>query len=139
MVNYWHNQTKLDMACALVLSVAVWQLPKVGLPVLFLIDKNALVIAARTWLGPILTLLGMMSATTAFLFTVIDRDEFAGLRKSSSESQLWRIFSESLLWLAVAALFAAWVTFWNGNAPQLAYQLGTFLIVIIAICIAKFV
>ena len=127
------------MACALALSLIVWQLPRAGFPTFFVINEQALTTAARTWLGPVLTLLGMMSATTAFLFTVIDRGEFAVLRKSSSEGQLWRIFSENLLWLAVAALFSAWATFWNGYAPQLTFYLATFLLIIVAICIAKFV
>jgi hypothetical protein len=139
MVSYWRNQAKIDVACAIALSLIVWQLPKAGFPTLFVIEEQALITAARTWLGPVLTLLGMMSATTAFLFTVIDRGEFAALRKSSSEGQLWKIFAENLLWLAVAALFSAWVTFWNGNVSRLTFYFATFLLMIVAICIAKFV
>jgi hypothetical protein len=139
MVSYWKYQTVVDVLAAVTIAAVVWSAPKLGVPVVLTVDPAGIALTARTWLGPALTLLGMMSATTAFIFTVVDRAEFTILRKSKSEAQLWRVFSQNLLWLGVAALFCATVTFWGSGPFELVAKLGTFLIAITAISVGKFV
>ena len=135
---YWRHQALLDVVLAALVTVLLWQLPRWGSPPLFVANAETLVMAARTWVGPLLTLLGMMSATTAFVFSVVERGEFAILRKSA-ESQLWRVFSENLLWLGIAAIAAVLITFSNAAKSHVSLYAGTFLVVIVAICVMKFV
>ena len=139
MNSYWKNQVKIDVAIAILLTILLWTLPSRGMPIVFMIDDESTLLIARAWVGPLLTLLGMMSATTSFLFSVIDRKEFAILRTSSSESQLWRIFSENILWLGVASLSAVYFTFLNTNDRAIIVYGGTFLIVVSSISVVKFI
>jgi hypothetical protein len=139
MVNYWRHQTVTDVAAAAAIDAALWLAPQAGIPTVFTVDAPSLAMAARTWLGQALTLLGMMSATTAFIFTVVDRTEFTALRSSRSEGQLWRVFSQNLLWLGVAALFCVSATFWSAEHFTFLAVLGTFIVAIASISVAKFV
>lgn len=127
-----------DILVALVLTITALNVERVGISPLFTLDSDSIVLAARAWLGPILTLLGMTSATTAFIFSVVDRSEFLPLRKSNSESQLWLIFSENLFWLAVASIASALVTFSSNVAHAPIIWTIIFLFNIVAICILKF-
>lgn len=138
MVVYWDHQAKADAALAAIGSLLFWSVPNLGFPVIFTVNAEAVVTAARTWVGPTLTLLGMMAATTAFVFSVVDRNEFALLKESSSESQLWLIFSENLLWLAIAAIAAGGLTFWSGAFPSFVLYAATFLVIIVSISVLKF-
>jgi hypothetical protein len=92
----------------------------------------------RAWLSPVLTLLGMTSATTAFLFAVVDRTEFNALRGKQAESQLWRIFAQNIGWLAISALYCATLTFMNTSYVRWLMPLGTFLIIMLIVCVLKF-
>jgi hypothetical protein len=139
MVTYWKFQTVIDVAVAALCSILVWVLPQKGFPAFFVIDHAALTTAGRAWVAPSLTLLGMMSATTAFVFSVVDRQEFSILRSSTAEAQLWRTFSENLFWLAVAAIFAACITFLKPAADVSMFYIATFLIIIVSISIMKFI
>jgi hypothetical protein len=138
-VTYWDHQTKADVAVALVATTAVWLGPSFGAPILFAISSEDATQIARSWLGPILTLLAMTFATMSFIFTVIDRSEFNIIRGKHSESQLWRIFAQNIGWLTCSAIYCVVLVVVapsTGTQP-LAY-LGSFLLFIMSICIMKY-
>ena len=135
-MTYWDKQTRVDVTAAITITIVLWVGPKIGLPVMFE-SGNAREIA-RSWISPVLTLLGMTSATTAFIFTVVDRTEFRLLRGKHAESQLWRIFAQNIGWLAVSAAYCALLTFVSTGHVPLLLPLGSFLIVILSICVFKF-
>jgi hypothetical protein len=134
-VKYWDHQTKFDFIGAFTLTAICWLGPKMGMPVLFKVEDAASI--ARAWLSPTLTFLGMTSATTAFIFTVIDRPEFNVLRGRHAESQLWRIFAQTIGWLAVASMFCVFLTLLKYGSGTLA-PVGTFLIFMLLLCVGKF-
>ncbi len=136
---YWKFQGYFDAVVGILLTVLLWAIPHYGGPILFAVNFEETAIIARTWVGPILTLLGMMSATTAFIFSVVDRPEFRVLKKSTSEAYLWNIFSENLLWLAIAAFGACAASFGARPLPEwLLYGLN-YILIMVCICITKFV
>lgn len=136
---YWKFQGYFDAVVGIFLTILLWSIPNLGVPTVFSINFEDTAIIARMWVGPILTLLGMMSATTAFIFSVVDRPEFRVLKKSTSEAFLWNIFSENLLWLAIAAFGACAASFCTQPLPVwLIYGLN-YILVMVCICIAKFV
>lgn len=135
-MSYWERQSSIDVTVAAVVTAAVWLTPFLGGPVLFRVISAADL--GRAWLGPVLSMLGMTATTTAFIFTVIDRKEFAILRGSGSESQLWKIFSQNIGWLAISAIYAGACTFLADSYTGPAAWLGSFLVVMLSICIAKF-
>lgn len=137
-VTYWDNQAKVDAALALIITLLAWRLPAWGIGPLFVLSAESISSAARTWVGPALTLLGMMSATTAFIFSVIDRGEFAIIRGSKSEGQLWKIFSENIFWLSTTAVVAIFVSFLHVPTGMWLFYLSSFLPVIVSICVLKF-
>jgi hypothetical protein len=136
VVTYWDKQTRIDVTGALALTLILWLGPKLGLPKVFEIGSPQEV--GRAWLSPILALLGMMSATTAFIFTVVDRSEFKIIRGNHAESQLWRIFAQNIGWLAISAAYCALITFAAGAFANWILPVGTFLIVLVTICVLKF-
>lgn len=139
MVSYWKNQHLFDVAISVALTAAVVWGPKVGAPVIITITGESLALSARAWVGPALTLLGMMSATTAFIFSVVDRSEFAALRALGVESQLWKVFAENILWLSVAAVAAAIFSFLPaGNVSKSALVFALFLFFMVSLCLLKF-
>ena len=139
MVIYWKSQRLFDAFLALAAALIGVNGPSLGLPVIITLSPDAVILASRAWVAPILTLLGMMSATTAFIFSVVDRLEFQAIRKSKAEPQLWLIFSENLFWLSIAAISAAVISFWNPSDWSPVIQVYVvFLFLIICICILKF-
>lgn len=135
MVSYWERQTRTDAAVAFAITATAWVLPRFGAPIVFNIrDVQSIV---SVWLGPTLTLLGIMGATTAFIFNVIERSEFKIIRGNRAESQLWRIFAQNIAWLAVSSAYCAVSTFLL-VVPLLWAAFGSFLLVMLIICIAKF-
>lgn len=138
-MNYWKRQHTLDVCASVLFALVAVGGPKAGIPVLVNITADTLSLSARAWVGPALTLLGMMSATTAFIFSVVDRSEFAALKALGVESQLWSIFAQNILWLAVAALCAMVLAFLPaGSLPDALLGLVVFLFSIISICLIKF-
>ena len=136
MVTYWDKQTRFDVTCALALTLALWFGPRVGAPTIFETVNPQDV--GRSWLSPVLALLGMMSATTAFIFSVVDRSEFKIIRGNHAESQLWRIFAQNIGWLAISAAYCVLITFATGSFAYWLLPIGTFLMVLVTICILKF-
>lgn len=136
---YWRFQGYFDAAIGGLLTLLLWVIPNWGGPALFAVNFENTAIIARTWVGPILTLLGMMSATTAFIFSVVDRPEFQVLKKSTSEAYLWNIFSENLLWLAIAAFGACAASFSMQQLPEWFLYVLNYVLVMVCLCIAKFV
>jgi hypothetical protein len=139
MVVYWSYQRIFDVLAALILAVTVTFGARLGIPVFLPISDAAIASAARTWVAPVLTLLGMTSATTAFIFSVVDRLEFKAIKSARAERQLWQIFSENLLWLSVSAICAAALSFYDKeNMPLIVRFTAFFLFYIDIICIYKF-
>jgi hypothetical protein len=136
LVTYWDNQTKFDVAAAAIAVFVVWFGPRIGLPTLFHVGDVRSI--AQAWLSPILSFLGMTSATTAFIFTVIDRPEFNILRGKHAESQLWRIFAQTISWLSISAIFCVLLTFVSMQDGRALLLIGTFLVVMLFICVGKF-
>ena len=98
-----------------------------------------IVSACRIWVAPILTLLGLVCATTAFLFSALERDEFSLLRKIDVEHQLWAIFSEMIFWLAVSAISTALISFVHAASfPNWLHGYALFLFFMISLCLIKF-
>ena len=129
-------QTRVDAALAVAITLVLWLGPDLGLPAIFTVDSASDI--GRLWLGPVLTLLGMTSATTAFVFAVVDRSEFKSLRGNHAESQLWRIFAQNIGWLAVGGVYCAVLTFLNVDHIAWLMPVGTFLIIILCVCVLKF-
>lgn len=135
-MTYWDKQTRIDVSLSVIVTGILWLGPKLGVPVMF--EVGAAREIARAWLSPVLTLLGMTSATTAFLFAVVDRSEFKALRGKRAESQLWRIFAQNIGWLAVSAIYCAILTFVSASYDGWLMPLGTFLMIILGVCVLKF-
>lgn len=134
---YWRFQFWIDLLAVILITLVVtsgW------VPLLRVApDASQIVSACRLWVAPILTLLGLVCATTAFLFTALDRSEFHLLRKIGVEDQLWSIFSEIIFWLAVAAIAAAAISFVDsGNFPAWLRGFAFFLFLMVALCLIKF-
>ena len=139
MVDYWRHQNLIDAAIAAAVTALTWTLPTVGAPAAFQITPEGLILASRMWVAPALTLLGMTCATTAFVFTVVDRAEFGILRGSRSETQLWRVFSQIILWLTVSAIFAAVLTFIRPDLiGRVIFMLSTAIFLMVVISVGKF-
>lgn len=138
MVIYWRWHRWLDFGLAIVFCALSWWLPVWGFPAFFFVDHDILVLSARAWLGAMLTLLGMMSATTAFLFTVIDRPDFLILKQSKSSNQLWETFSQNILWLSIGVVACGFLSVSDGKISHVSVVLGTFIFIINAISIMKF-
>lgn len=139
MVNYWGRQHVIDVFVAVILALVADFGPKIGLPVVIRLSTENLTLSARAWVGPSLTLLGMMSATTAFIFSVVDRNEFKALRELGVEPQLWKVFSENILWLAIAAVSAMVISFIQlPDLPDLILLYVSFLFFMVTICLLKF-
>lgn len=135
-MSYWEKQTRVDVSVAIAITLVLWLGPLIGFPVIFIVDAAKEI--GRSWLSPVLTLLGMTAATTAFVFAVVDRSEFKALRGKHAESQLWRIFGQNIGWLAVSAVFCAILTFLNASYVGWLMPVGTFLIIILCVCVLKF-
>lgn len=138
MVNYWKHQAKVDIVAALAVTAIFWTVSALGFTPLLVVSDESVISSARSWVGPTLTLLGLMATTTAFISSTVDRDEFKQLRTKGAESQLWQIFSENLFWLTVASLSAVAASFARSPIPQSVLTYLTFLIAIVAICVVKF-
>ena len=136
---YWKFQAYFDAVFGVLITVLLWAIPAWGGPTFFAVDFADVAIIARTWVAPTLTLLGMMSATTAFIFSVIDRPEFRILKHSKSEADLWKIFSENLLWLVIAAFGACAASFFIQPLPDFFIYGLNYILVMACMCIAKFV
>lgn len=139
MVKYWDNQHVIDVVISIILALLAVQGPKAGIPVIMTITAESLILSTRAWVGPALTLLGMMSATTAFIFSVVDRSEFSPLKDLGVESQLWKVFSENIFWLTFAAVCAMIISFLQpGYVPDVLLTFVMFLFFIVSICLLKF-
>lgn len=136
---YWKMQFFLDIGISLIATLAIFIAGDYFNLSLFYADYDYIREIAKTWMGPLLTLTGMMTATTAFLFTVIDRPEFEKIKGTVAESQLWTIFSENLFWMTFAIISCLIVTVSNDIIISSIYHLLPFGIIIISLCIAKFV
>ena len=136
---YWRWQGAFDTLFGMMLTALLWLLPSLGAPVLFIADAQSAPITARTWVGPILGLLGMMSATTAFIFSLVERAEPHFARRSASEAYLWNIFSENLLWFGIAAFVACGASFMTPPFSTSMMMGFTFILMMMGICISKFV
>ncbi|MBH1943155.1 hypothetical protein I5L01_02810 [Erythrobacter sp. YJ-T3-07] len=103
------------------------------------IPPEKIVESCRAWLAPILTLLGLVCATNAFMFSAVDRSEFKILRAIGVESQLWKVFSEMIFWLTVAAISSAFISLSNAESlPRFVVGLSTFLFFMTSLCLLKF-
>lgn len=137
MVNYWRHQFIIDTIIIFVVST----LFSSGIfPQTFTVPSGTEIVrACRAWVAPILTILGLVCATTAFLFTAIERSEFDLLRHLDVEDQLWTIFSEVIFWLAVAAISSASISFAReGELPGWVQGYSTFLFIMVSFCLLKF-
>ena len=98
-----------------------------------------IVSACRIWVAPILTFLGLICATNAFIFTAVERSEFSPLRKLGVEGQLWQIFSEIIFWLAVSTPSAAVISFIKPHViTDFLVSYLVFLFLIVCLCLLKF-
>ena len=136
MVIYWRFQLLID-TLVVIAFVALMMSGVLGWKVE--LDANRVIETARMWVAPVLTLLGMVCATTSFLFSVVERSEFKLIRDIGVERQLWSVFSELIFWLAVSAVSAATLSFVqpsNFTAPLKGF--AYFLFGIVSLCLLKF-
>jgi hypothetical protein len=138
MVIYWKNQRAFDATFGAILTLILWYAPVLGIPIFFSIDSDLAIVSARSWVGPTLTLLGMMSATTAFIFSVVDRAEFKLLKSTSSESYLWVIFSENLLWLSITSFATCAISLFLKPISSYIFYVMSYFLIMTLICIYKF-
>lgn len=139
MVNYWKHQLVSDALLAAIVAGLFVFGPNHGLPVFFESQANDIVTAARMWVAPALTLLGMMSATTVFVFAVSDRPEYRFLKLFGADRQLWSAFGENIVWLGLSAIFAASLSFvMKDKIDDYVKFISGFFFAIVSICILKF-
>jgi hypothetical protein len=137
MVTYWRYQVFFDVVVVLLvtamLTSGLADLPRLSVP------AEQIVAACRLWVAPILTLLGLVCATTAFLFTALERSEFQLLRALGVEDQLWSIFSAMIFWLGIAAISSAIISFVNPSKfPDWLHAFAVFLFLMVSLCLLKF-
>ena len=136
---YWRYQGLIDVVCGVLCVELMWRLPEYGGVQLIRVTDLDAISLAKTWVGPIVTLIGMMSATTAFLFSVIDRPEFSILKGSKSQRYLWQVFSQNLFWLLCGAVAACITSLLKSPLSIWWMHVISFLLVMIFICLSKFV
>lgn len=137
MVIYWRLQFWADLLGAVLITVLLIEgkIPFAHANP----TPSQIVHSCQIWVAPIMTLLGLTCATTAFLFTAIDRSDFVLLRTLGVEYQLWIIFSEIIFWLALAAISAASISIVRiSEFPQWLEGYAVFLFVMVSICLFKF-
>lgn len=95
---------------------------------------------AQKWIGPLLTLFGLLCATNAFMFTVVDRVEFEHLRRSKSQSQMWEIMSSGIAVVASSSVWAFVVATCSVEAlnNRVFAFVTTYMVMITAIAVLKF-
>lgn len=139
MVSYWRHQIFYDLFTAVTIAVVVTFVPHIGGPVILRVEQADIVTVARAWVAPSLTLLGMLSATVAFAFAMIDRHEFRFLKSFGAEKQLWTVFGENIAFLGLAAVFASVVSLLQPEAVSTTLRfVATFFMTIVAIGVLKF-
>jgi len=88
MEKYWRNHLVIDIGIAVASAAALWSLPIAGVGPIFIADADAVPEVLSKWLAGCLTLIGLIIATTGFLTSLLQNDDFAPLAKSASVSQL---------------------------------------------------
>lgn len=136
-MTYWRFQALFDVSAAIFLVVFGNILPIFGFPIVLETSVDDIDAVSRAWLGPLLTLVGMMSATTAFIFTVVDKSEFKMIQAKGVEHQLFFIFSENIFWITSACIFCALSSFFVGYDREI-YFLASFIFCMVCICLLKF-
>lgn len=137
MVVYWRHQFWIDATVIFLLALIA---TKGWLP-FFQVDLSGkkVVETSKLWVGPTLTILGLVCATTAFLFSALERSEFGLLRKLGVEEQLWFIFSEIIFWLTVSAISLAMISFLSPEGLSVWIKgFALFLFAMVALCLLKF-
>lgn len=139
MVSYWNHQITYDIALVAGVSTVLIFGPEWGLPVIVEVKSSNVLSAARLWVAPALTLLGLLCATVTFVLAVVDKPEFRFIRDVGVERQLWIAFGECIVWLGLAALFSAGLSFIEpGALSKTPWFLGLFFLLGVAVSILKF-
>jgi len=136
---YWKNQNLFDVFISIAICIILWISPKITGFEAFSANYADVSATARIWLAPTLAMLGMTCTATAFIFTVIEKEDFEVLRKSKSQPQLWKILSQIIFWLAASSICCAILTFIDlrDHGSKILY-FCSFLIVVDSISILKF-
>ena len=108
--------------------------------VLMAVTSDRMADIAKETFSASVSLLGLVSATVAFVFSAIDSEKFRILRESKSRTQMWSIFSFTLVCLLVGSMWSFGIMAAGASLPcnQALISANTFLIVLVFILIAKF-
>lgn len=141
IARYWARHLIVDPLASIMIAAGLWFAPLVGAGPYFQIDPSSLGDVLSRWLPGSLTLIGLIIATTGFLTSLMQNDDFAPLAKSSSVSQLWEILRQNLGWLFVACVYAAIGTFsdFEGSGFLIFAVSGTAILTMVIITLAKLV
>ena len=141
MAFYWQHHLFIDLVLAVIVSVCIWLAPNMGVEPLLFADPVVLPEILSRWLAGCLTLIGLIIATTGFLTSLMQSEEFAPLAKSASAAQLWEILRQNLGWLFIACIYSSIGTFLvlKGDEFKAFACIGTIVLTATIISLGKLV
>lgn len=136
---YWRYQKAADLMVAAIITLVSYLSFNSGY-VLMAVTSDRMADVAKESFSASVSLLGLVFATVAFVFSAIDSEKFRILRESKSRTQMWSIFSFTLVCLLVSSMwsFAIMVGGASLACSQVLISANTFLIALVFILIAKF-
>ena len=138
---YWSYHRIADPVVAAILAACLWSAPFAGFEPFFNVNAGELRDILSRWLAGCLTLIGLIIATTGFISSLLQTDDFAPLAKSASVSQLWEILRQNLGWLFFSCVFSAAGTFVNVEGIEFLIfaVFGTAILLTVIIALGKLV
>jgi len=139
MTTYWKYQRTFDILISALVTALLLKMGRMSFTV-FEFDAEHAKSVASDWLGAVLSLFGLVSATVAFVFSAIDSTEFKILRESKSKRQLWDIFSFTLIILLIACFWCTAMTLFSNNviSSYVVFITTPFVIITTSLLLAKF-
>lgn len=136
---YWRYQKAADLMAAAMITLVSYLIFSSGHE-LMAVTSDRMADVAKESFSASVSLLGLVSATVAFVFSAIDSEKFRILRESKLRTQMWSIFSFTLVCLLVSSIWSFGIMVAGASLPcnQALISANTFLIVLVFILIAKF-
>jgi hypothetical protein len=140
MKRYWQRHLLIDPVIAATITGCLWLLPESGFEAYWLVTAQDHQDILLRLLPGNLTLMGLIIATTGFLSSTLEKEEFSPVAKSSSSAQLWEILRQNIGWLFVSGCYCYLGSIpVRDDIPVIHPIFGTFLGISVAITLAKLV
>jgi hypothetical protein len=129
---YWRRHRIADIGLSIITSSLIWTDPLGIVWTSVENDPSYFRSLAGEWFSASSALFGLVAATIAFVFGVVDLKEYAVLRRSRSSKQLWEIFTFALTVLLVTSVWTAIIAILRERALRdQAVQATTLLLAVL--------